>query len=182
MHFKNPLLISGIIVQSMLDNMSSFYSNFIETRIMLSGRKLYYLNSEFLKQWKKNRRELLPYIDESDLKSKSAKIEFYGFSDSLLSKRYADIDIEFDSAVAQLKAGKEVHGDSDARIMQLLQMKAVTDRNTDSSLSGFEDSLIPYDDAVAEFMKGIIAKINPSKIDELAAILKKNTIGLTFND
>jgi len=31
-------------VQSMLDNLAMFYSNFIETREMPSGRRFYYLN------------------------------------------------------------------------------------------------------------------------------------------
>lgn len=165
---KVPLLISGITVQSMLDNMSSFYSNFIETRPMLSGRKYYYLNPEFLKLWRKNEEKCAKTLTEADYGSESGEAEFYYMVNKLLADRAHRILPEL--AAIFPKNAKDVKS-------EIPDQGTKARGEADTSSSKLIKEIIPLDDSVAEFFRDIASKIDQIKLEELVAVLKEDRIG-----
>ena len=84
---KASIIINGMTVQSMLDNLSMFYSNFVETREMPSGRRFYYLNGEFRKLWLKGAQEMPATVGREEYLEKRAEMEFYGAVNSRLGRK-----------------------------------------------------------------------------------------------
>ena len=175
---KVPLLISGITVQSMLDNMASFYGNFIETRLMQSGRKMYYLNPEFLKLWRKNDERIVKALTEADYSSRSGEAEFYDMVNKLLAKR-TDKTLEELAAVFEnhaKKAKRAAPSAANSTKAGIPRHEAMAHGGVGSTSSRFINEIIPIDDATAEFLRGIISKIDQIEISELMGIMQKDIV------
>ena len=152
---KVPLVINGMTVQKMLDNMTTFYDNLIETRKTQGGRTIYYINPEFRNMWKDAARKFLALKLNEQL-SRQAEAELYNSYFTILVERYRKGLLILRDWIARAKDHKEELIKDRKQLDKLLEeLEPVGLENTvmiKPAIPFIKDALMPYDNFVRNYI------------------------------
>lgn len=157
---KASIVINGMTVQSMLDNLAMFYSNFIEIREMPSGRRFYYLNGEFRELWLKEQSELSG-INGADVGGLRAEMQFYGTVNSSLGRKceWGISSLNTYLEYSKSKKEKELAKWAKQTKKVLGEIGVREERSSKTHAIRLGDALMPLDESVAEYLNVMLAKI-----------------------
>ncbi len=157
---KASIVINGMTVQSILENLAMFYSNFMETREMPSGRKFYYLNAKFRGLWLKHAAEISEIIG-ADIGDLRAEMQFYGAVNSRLGRKCEWGISAMGTYVEYLKVKREKElGKWVSETKKGLREIGVTEKQASKKATiRLGDALMPLDESVAEYLNVTIAKL-----------------------